>query len=1632
MMKTARTAVLIALVLAFLTSAGSCEILRVRYTFDDSFFIPTERGHRLSIRGTRSMGLPGEPVMPVRTARVLIPYGQYPVKAWLEVREEAEMPGVYAIEFGRPVQPIGLHPASNDRRNEKVYRSSMPYPRTPFQVLGVQTARGHTILMANIYPARYVPASGKITIYRSLDLVVETADSPKLHAERRWVRSLRTTVLPDNPEALSTYPVTTGTAQYLVITSARLASYFQPLIEWKERKGLCCRVALVEDIEASVDGVDLQEKIRNFIRQCYLNEHTEYVLLGGDDEIIPARGVWGQVESYVDTNMPSDLYYAALDGNWNSDGDSTFGEPTDGLDGGEVDLLAEVLVGRAPVETPEEVQNFVAKTIRYEQDPGPNISTLVWVGEQLDAITSGSESKEAIARIIPEGYVHVRLYDKDKTFSPQAVRNMLNASPHTVNHLGHSSEYYALGLQMQEIQSLRNEYPFFVYSQGCYAGAFDSATSGESDCAGERFVIAPAGAFAGVFNSRYGWYSPGEPTAGPSHYFDYEFYKAVFVDGQSDPSLCRLGAAHQHAKEELIGTITDTAMRWCYLNLNLFGDPEAAIYNVLPKGKVSFNAREYRSTARPVIRVTDYDLNTDHSLVDSVEIGVYSSTEESGETIVLREVGPNSGIFMGELALAVGPPASDGILQVSHGDTITAVYLDENDGLGNRVESQATATIDDVPPVISGVHVEALRDSSAKVCWITDEPSNGAVEYGIAPNLASEATESDFGIAHSIRIADLLPDSLYRFAIRSADEAGNVTRLDAAELQFRTLWATDVFFDDVEPHSPSARGFWRSSSVLGNAKPWERQTAVALSKRFAWHADDVPSPSAVVLDTPQIDLTSVSTPQLTFWHRMRSELNYDGGFVQISTDGGLHWRKLSQEQMIKGTPFGRIGSTCPTPGEEAWTGDIPWEKVIFDIADFGGKTVIVRFRMESDMLVDAGEGDGWYIDDIQITGVHGIVALDKAVYRPNEQVKVMVYDGAANKQHGSSAVAPVQVCSRTEPIGEPVRPLHATARRGQFSGVIQLVEGAPQRDGLLQVQASDLLTASYSDRHSASQVTARVDGIPPRISNVRVTDIGVDTAVIRWETDEPAESIVRYGIEDNLALEYYDGVFRTEHVATLRNLRQTSVYHFVISCSDEAGNTSADDNRGCLYSFVTEGFILSGLIAEDMTLVAIPGHPWIVAADTQVQAGVTLTIEPGAVLKFGKGGRSVSNASLTVYGSLQAAGTPEKPIVFTSIRDDDAWGDSNGDEGATSPDVGDWGTIHIASGRPDAVRVFRHCVFKYSGSDGGRDCAAIECRSGGAVIADCTFDRNYFPIAMYLGGQPTVSNLTLLSNRYNGIWIRPGMHLSGDTLSTLGMPYVIASEDGRDLTIAKGRTLRVMPGVVIKMGGMGSPFLNSSLIVGGSLQILGTAEQPVIVTSLMDDSVLGDTNGDGTSTVPSRGDWGRIALTGTDCIIQHCIIRYAGMDSGVESPAVDCLDTSPVLRYCEISANRSGLRFVGGAPQVCNCTVAMNSMYGLLFDQVGEALVKNCILAFNKGCGISASSSQVSVVYSDVFGNGGGDWCGITPGEGCFSVDPSFADPDLLNFRLRYTSPCIDSGDPTEADPGSTSRIDVGAYPYGG
>ena len=102
------------------------------------------------------------------------------------------------------------------------------------------------------------------------------------------------------------------------------------------------------------------------------------------------------------------------------------------------------------------------------------------------------------------------------------------------------------------------------------------------------------------------------------------------------------------------------------------------------------------------------------------------------------------------------------------------------------------------------------------------------------------------------------------------------------------------------------------------------------------------------------------------------------------------------------------------------------------------------------------------------------------------------------------------------------------------------------------------------------------------------------------------------------------------------------------------------------------------------------GSPYVIRNEVTIAAGAKLTILPGVVVKF------EDDAMLTAEGSIEALGAASEPIIFTSIYDDAAGGDTNGDGGATSPTSFDpWGLNFYGAARLPAS-TFRYTTIRNS------------------------------------------------------------------------------------------------------------------------------------------------------------------------------------------------------------------------------------------------------------------------------------------------------------------------------------------------
>jgi len=484
--------------------------------------------------------------------------------------------------------------------------------------------KGIKIAFVNINPVQYYPKSGKISVFSDLELQVNLIDDKtddrnrRLPVKKNGLDPLKLGI--ENPEALDTYEnssriqlqnkkdgICTSDQQYsyVLITSQSIRDAntdvtVRDLIEHRISQGYTANIVTIEEICSNYSGIDEAEQLRNFIIDAYSTWNTEYVVLGGDVDIIPYRNL------YNDQYIPSDMYFQCLDGSYNDDGDLYWGEPHDGPSGTDVDLMAEVAIGRISAETPQEMANFIHKTLVYEKaSMAPWLSRSCILGEELGPQFGPGEFSYAFPYMeeirlgskasgySTEGFISCpaftsdTLYDNFSFFwSTDSLLNRINSNNYSIiNHLGHANEFSVMKLEFEHVDALTNSNPVFAYSQGCYPGHFPV------DCMAERLTTSSrTGMFAVVFNTVFGYGSVNESREnldGPSQRFNRQFWDAFFSE-----RILKLGDINTDSHEDNIWCINYDQIRYCMYETVLFGDPSTMLRGQIEGPYLTYNSKQ--------------------------------------------------------------------------------------------------------------------------------------------------------------------------------------------------------------------------------------------------------------------------------------------------------------------------------------------------------------------------------------------------------------------------------------------------------------------------------------------------------------------------------------------------------------------------------------------------------------------------------------------------------------------------------------------------------------------------------------------------------------------------------------------------------------------------------------------------------------------------------------------------------------------------------------------------------------------------------------------------------------------------------------------------------------------------------
>ena len=269
----------------------------------------------------------------------------------------------------------------------------------------------------------------------------------------------------------------------------------------------------------------------------------------------------------------------------------------------------------------------------------------------------------------------------------------------------------------------------------------------------------------------------------------------------------------------------------------------------------------------------------------------------------------------------------------------------------------------------------------------------------------------------------------------------------------------------------------------------------------------------------------------------------------------------------------------------------------------------------------------------------------------------------------------------------------------------------------------------------------------------------------------------------------------------MKNLKSLLFFTLLIStlynCSDDSNSAPIIGGGGDDVCTINK----SGLIEADENWTS--NCIYVLNNKVVVPAGVTLTIEPGTIIKGTSGTGSLASALVVARGgTVLAAGTVDQPIVMTSIADNITIGQSNGTN-LDQNDRGLWGGLIVLGNAP--------CSFSgdvaalqiegipaedtwglYGGSDSDDNSGIfkyISIRHGGALIGEGN-EINGLTLGG-VGAGTEIDNIEVVGN------VDDGIEFFGGTVDASNLLVWAQGDDAIDIDQAYSGTIN---NVVVHLG----------------------------------------------------------------------------------------------------------------------------------------------------------------------------------------------------------------------------------------
>jgi hypothetical protein len=436
---------------------------------------------------------PGKPVLPVNISVFKLEFGSKIIDVDFKYTDPEIINLTGFITYGKAaIDGIEYKPLGE--MDMSVYKSSEPYPLDWVSHNtggGLSYGERTTYFVVRIYPVRYFP----------------------MQEQLQFIRNIHVHIIYEEPNEPIIQPQ--FNVDLLILSPSKYVKYLNPLVTHKNENGIETKLYCLEEIYSlmKLDGRDLQEKIKYFIKEAIEKWDIKYVLLIGgingqtSNWAFPVR--YSQVvppseQEYPEAKFISDLYFADIfngEGkfsSWDSNGDNQF-SVWNATFIEEMDLYPDVYLGRLPCRNAYEVKAVVNKIVNYEAGLVANktwfknfvlvagdsyVNTGQWPDDVV--VNEGELAGEAAVNVMP-GFNPLRVYATIDDINRETVNAAMNKGAGFAYFCGHGStaswnthfepatnENWCTGYNVDDMIYLKNseKLPVTVVG-GCHNGQFD-------------------------------------------------------------------------------------------------------------------------------------------------------------------------------------------------------------------------------------------------------------------------------------------------------------------------------------------------------------------------------------------------------------------------------------------------------------------------------------------------------------------------------------------------------------------------------------------------------------------------------------------------------------------------------------------------------------------------------------------------------------------------------------------------------------------------------------------------------------------------------------------------------------------------------------------------------------------------------------------------------------------------------------------------------------------------------------------------------------------------------------------------------------------------------------------------------